>query len=86
MRLSLQEAVAAQDAPRGLRACQQLGLLKRPADLAFCSTALRKLKGPLLAQGHRLLRTFLVRSVTIEPVLPAFHVEAALHGYVLEVE
>ncbi len=85
-RASLGEAVAAGDAAKALHAVRELLAHAKTSDLAFCATALKKLSGALVAQGHKLLRTFVVRSVTVEPVLPALQVEAALNGYFLELQ
>ena len=85
-RQDLQNAVAAGSVQDALRISRTLLSFGKSSDLAFLSTALRKLQPAFLAHGHRLLRTFFVRSVTIEPVLPALHVEALLNGYVLEAQ
>lgn len=85
-RQRLQEAAAAGDVAGALQASRELLVLERGADIAFCATAFRKLRPALLEAGHRLLRTFLVRSVTLEPLLPALQVEAVLNGYVLDLK
>ncbi len=83
-RQALQNAVAASAAYEALRSARELLAFEKPSDIAFCATAFRKLDGALLAHGHKRLRTFLVRSVTVEPILPALQVEAVLNGYQLE--
>ncbi len=85
-RQSLQEAVAGGEARGALQAARELLAYEKPSDLAFCATAFKKLSGALVAKGHKLLRVFLVRSVTVEPTLPALQVEAVLNGYVLELQ
>ena len=85
-RQALQEAVAAEDAGLTVRCARELLNLGRGNDVAFCATAFKKIAPALVKQGHRPLKTFAVRSVTVEPILPALQVEAALGGYVLDVE
>jgi FkbH-like protein len=53
----------------------------------FCSSLLATMGDALAAQtGARRVAMFVVRSVTVEPILPALAVEAALAGYVLDVQ
>ena len=85
-RESLQAAVAEESVPKAVVAAKALLSFERQADVSFCATAFRKLGSALRAAGHKPLRTFLVRSVTVEPILPTLQVEAVLHGYVLDVE
>ncbi len=85
-RHALQQAAAAGDMPSVLRSARQLLVADRAPDVSFCATVFRKLNAELLQHGHRRLKTFLVRSVTVEPILPALQVEAVLNGYVLEIE
>ncbi len=54
-------------------------------DANFCSSALDKVSGQLAAEGgFRRLKTYIVRSVTLEPMLPTLKVEAAMQGFLLE--
>ena len=85
-RQEIQEAVAVGRARAALDGMRELLSLGRAMDVAFCATVLKKISGALVEQGHRQLKTYLVRSVTVEPILPALLVEAALGGYVLELE
>ncbi len=85
-RQAVQEAIAAGDIGVALQSARELIALGRAADVAFCATTFRKATDALMAHGHRRLKTFLVRSVTVEPLLPALHVQAVLGGYVLELE
>jgi len=56
-------------------------------DAMFCASLLEKAKDALAVQtGARRLKTFVVRSVTLEPILPFFKNEAALNGLLLEIE
>lgn len=74
--------------PQGVMA--SLDLLYRsgkPSDVAFSAASLRQLGDAF--RSRRLLwslRMFIVRSVTVEPILPTLAVEAALAGFLLEPE
>jgi FkbH-like protein len=53
----------------------------------FCASMLSRTQEALESQANaRRLRTFIVRSVTLEPALPFISVEAALLGFLLELE
>ncbi len=89
LRDALKSAVAAGNtaaAREALATARQLLALNRPTDTHVVATALSKLREPLLSLGHKTLRTFIVRSVTVEPILPALHVEAALRGLLLDIQ
>lgn len=60
---------------------------KPGADASFCAAALTRAAEALTGSGGlRRLRTYVVRSVTLEPLLPAMRVEAALEGLWLELQ
>ena len=60
---------------------------KPGADASFCASALTRVADALTTAGElRRLRTFVVRSVTLEPLLPTLRVEAALQGLWLELQ
>lgn len=60
---------------------------KPGADASFCLSALTRVAEALTGPGGlRRLRTFAVRSVTLEPLLPMLRVEAALQGMWLEMQ
>ncbi len=88
LRRVVKEAVAKQEAAGVLSGCREL--LRRsdaPVDVAFCFTSLKRVwEGLRTRDGVRSLRTYLVRSVTVEPMLPSLTVEALLSGYLLEIE
>ena len=53
----------------------------------FCASALTDLAEEFKTQlGAKRLKTYIVRSVTIEPILPSITVEAALSNYVLDLQ
>lgn len=87
-------ALAAAGQPTGTRAnlLAEVKLLMREtpktgADASFSATALTRVADLLTgAGGLRRLRTFAVRSVTLEPLLPMLRVEAALEGLWLELQ
>ncbi len=57
------------------------------ADAMFCSLVLEKVAGAQIAQaGARRVKTFIVRSVTLEPLLCFLKAEAALLGLVFDLE
>ncbi len=60
---------------------------KPGADASFCLSALTRVAEALTSSGGlRRLRTFAVRSVTLEPMVPMLRVEAALEGLWLELQ
>jgi FkbH-like protein len=87
LRARIKAAVAARDAAAVMKDCRELLTSGKPADTAFCGTSITQMAGALVEQlGAKRLSTYLVRSVTVEPMLPALTVEAALAGYVLDVQ
>ncbi|WP_419805750.1 HAD-IIIC family phosphatase [Terriglobus sp.] len=69
-----------------LREAERLYREGKPSDALLCARALGEIAPALLAAGHRELRTFIARSVSLEPVLPFLQIEAALDGFVLRAE
>jgi FkbH-like protein len=59
----------------------------KPADTMFCASSFLA-AADVLAQhpGTRRLKTYLVRSVTLEPLIPCLIVEAAMAGFVLDLK
>ncbi len=88
LRCAMQNAVAGQNAAAAVKAARQLlAASSRPSDVLFCATAFSTMADALAKQlGARRLRTCIVRSVTLEPVLPSLAVEAALENYVLDIQ
>ncbi len=88
-------ALAAAEQATGLQATGLLAAVhllmretpKPGADASFCASTLTRVADGLAAAGVlRRLRTFAVRSVTLEPLLPMLRVEAALQGLWLELQ
>ena len=88
LRRGIQDAVARQDAVGAVEMTRRLlAASSKPADILFCATALAGIGDALREQlGARLLKTYVVRSVTVEPILPSLTVEAVLANYVLELQ
>jgi FkbH-like protein len=87
IRRALSEALSAGQAQDALRHAQSLLRSGRPADTMFCASAFKNIGEALVKQAAcRRIKTFVVRSVTLEPILPFLTVEAALAGYVLDIE
>lgn len=85
LRRSAKESAEKGDARASLAVCRQLlhGSPKA-ADVFFCSTMFARLADSMaLLPGIRRLRTYVVRSVTVEPILPYIHTEAVLAGFAL---
>ncbi len=85
-RQAVQDALAAGQTKDALLHARALLSLGRATDISFCATVFRKASDALTVGGHRRLKAFVVRSVTVEPLLPALQVEAVLGGFVLEVQ
>jgi FkbH-like protein len=63
------------------------GTAKTAPDAMFMASQMEKVSDALVsAKATKRLKTFIVRSVTLEPVLPFLKMEAALHGLLLEIE
>src|ERR1700751_6016921 len=84
-RRSIKEAVSQRYASTALRLTRTLLTSGKAADVMFCASALTDLAEELKTQlGAKRLKTYIVRSVTVEPILPSITVEAALSNYVLD--
>lgn len=88
LRSSLKEAVAAHDAAAVLQLGRRLlAAFNKPADVMFCATAFSGIADDLTNQLRaRRLKTYVVRSVTVEPIVPFLTVEATLANYVLDLQ
>ncbi len=86
LRQSLKTAVDTRDTSLMLTTMRELiHAESKPADVQLCARAATAL-APALAHrpGIRPLRTFIVRSVTVEPILPFLQTFALLSGLLLE--
>ena len=87
LRRGMQNAAARQDAAGVVRGARRLVADSgKPADVMFCATTFAGMGDALWEQwGARRLKAFIVRSVTVEPILPSLSVEAVLANYVLDI-
>jgi HAD superfamily phosphatase (TIGR01681 family) len=87
LRSRVRDAAARQDAPATLSFVKQLlAISVKHVDVMLCAFAFARIAEILRKQpGMKALKTFLVRSVTVEPILPCLSTQAALSGYVLDV-
>ncbi len=86
LRQTLKNAGDAKDAARVLTAIRDLVHAEsKPADIQLCARTATSIT-PSLAEwpGIRALRTFIVRSVTVEPILAYLQTDALLSGFLLE--
>jgi FkbH-like protein len=88
LRREIKDAAARQDAAGAVACARRLmAESSKPADVQFCATALAGIGDALREQlGTRRLKTYVVRSVTVEPMLASLAVEAVLANYVLDLE
>src|ERR1700722_4647196 len=87
IRPAMKTAVDTQQAHDVIRHARELLQSGKAADTMFCASAFASVSAALVEQrGYKQLKTYIVRSGTVEPILPFLTVEAALAGYVLDVE
>ena len=88
LRERIKDAVAKQDASATVQLGRQLlSVSSKSSDVMFCASSFAAAGDAIQGQpGVRRLKTFVVRSVTVEPVLPFLSVEAVLGGYALDIE
>ncbi len=87
LRRSIKEAAAARQAKAVLSGVRALAVSGKPSDIMLCASAVAETANELVAEaGAKRLTTYIVRSVTVEPLLPFLIVEAALEGFVLAIE
>ncbi|MCL2661403.1 MAG: HAD-IIIC family phosphatase [Acidobacteriaceae bacterium] len=84
-RRTLKEAAASRDAHAAIQASRTLLASGKSADVMFCSSALTGIADAIEVQcGAKRLKTYVVRSVTVEPIQPALMVEAVLANFILD--
>ena len=86
LRRSLKEAAASQDAGAAVsHARKLLATSCKSVDVMFCASAFNGLSDALTSHLRaKHLKTYVVRSVTVEPILPFLTTEAVLSNYVLD--
>jgi FkbH-like protein len=84
----IKQAVSQQDAAAVLPEVRHLlAASSKPTDVAFCASAFAEIADSHIAQlAATPVKLHIVRSITVEPILPFLKVEAALAGYVLDVK
>ena len=86
LRSSIKDACARQDAGTAVQSARKLlAASTKPADVMFCASSFTGIADALKSQlSARRLRGYIVRSVTVEPLLPYLTTEAVLSNYVLD--
>src|SRR5580698_1082817 len=86
LRRCIRDAASRQDASAAVQYGRQLlTASNKPADVMFCASAFTGISDVLLNQRvARRLKAYVVRSVTVEPILPYLATEAVLSNYVLD--
>lgn len=88
LRRAIRDAVSRRDAGTAVGCGRKLlAASSKPADVMFCASAFAEIGDALKEQlGARRLKAYIVRSVTVEPLLPFLAVEAALANYSLDMQ
>ena len=88
LRRCIKDAVSKKDASAALKLGQALlAASSKPADAMFCASSFATIADALQNQlGARRLKTFVVRSVTLEPIVPFLSAEAACSNYLLDLQ
>ncbi len=86
LRRRIKEAASTQDAGTAVTLARRLlSVSGKPADVMFCASTFTGIADTLTIQLRaKRLKTYIVRSVTIEPILPFLTTEAVLSNYVLD--
>jgi FkbH-like protein len=88
LRRCIKEAASRQDASTAVHYGRRLlAASNKSADVMFCTSAFADLADALAVQpAAKRLKVHIVRSVTVEPLLPYFATEAVLSNYVLDLQ
>src|SRR5580700_4393410 len=86
LRHRIKEAASRRDANSAVQHSRTLlAASGKPADVMFCASTFAGMADALAQQPQaRKLKTYLVRSVTVEPIVPFLTTEAVLSNYVLD--
>jgi FkbH-like protein len=86
LRRSIKDAAAKQDAASTVQLARKLlATSSKPADAMFCASAFSGIADALKTQsGAKRLKTYVVRSITVEPVVPYLSTEAVFSNFVLD--
>jgi FkbH-like protein len=85
-RCEIEEAASRHDAAALVTASRNLvSISSKSADFMFCAAAIARVADQICDQlGARRLKTYVVRSVTVEPIFPLLTIEAVLSNYLLD--
>jgi FkbH-like protein len=88
LRRSIKDAVSKRDAVAAVKHGRDLlAVSGKPADVMFCASSFAGITDALQDQLRaKRLKAYVVRSVTVEPVLPFLATEAVLSNYVLDLQ
>lgn len=88
LRRYIKDAVSRKDAGAAVSYGRALlAASSKPADVMFCASAFAGIADALKDQlGAKRLKTYVVRSVTVEPIVPFLVTEAVLSNYVLDLQ
>src|SRR3982075_2640789 len=88
LRRLTKDAVSRRDASSAVQHSRTLlAAFGKPADVMFCASAFAGIADALAQQPQaRRLKAYVVRSVTVEPILPYLTTEAVLSNYVLDLQ
>jgi FkbH-like protein len=88
LRRSIKDAVSKRDAVAAVKHGRDLlAVSGKPADVMFCASSFAGITDVLQDQLRaKRLKAYVVRSVTVEPVLPFLATEAVLSNYVLDLQ
>jgi len=88
LRRCVKDAVSNQDADAAVRYARRLiSTSNKSADVMFCASAFAGIADCIKNQlGAKGLRTYVVRSVTVEPIVPFLAAEGVLSNYVLDLQ
>jgi FkbH-like protein len=86
LRREIKDAASRKDAAAVVSSGRRLlASSNKPADVMFCASSFAGAADEILVQlGARRLKTYLVRSVTVEPIVPFLTTEAVLSNYILD--
>jgi FkbH-like protein len=83
----IRESVSRQDATAVVTHGKALLTSGKPADTTFCASSFASVADSLITQtAAKKLKTYIIRSVTVEPILPSLTVAAVLSNYVLDIQ
>jgi FkbH-like protein len=87
LRRNFKDAVSNEDAGSAVRYGRRLLAAGKPADVMFCASAFTRIADALARQpAAKRLKAYVVRSVTVEPLLPFLTTEAVLSNFVLDLQ